>query len=780
MRYFLVFSFLLVINYLNSQSHIISGYVKEEGTGETLIGVNISIKENKNIGVVSNYYGFYSLTLADGDYTLIYTYIGYAPVEKKISLRQNVELDVSMNRGVEIQEVVIKSKNEKDNIESTEMGKLEVGIETVKKLPALMGEVDILKVLQLLPGVSSATEGTSGMYVRGGGPDQNLVLLDEAVVYNTGHLLGFFSVFNSDAIKNTKLIKGSMPAEYGSRISSVIDVQMKEGNNEDYVAEGGIGLISSRITLQGPIQKQKSSFIVSGRRTYALDLAQPFIKNTNFAGTNYFFYDLNTKINYQISRRDRIFLSGYFGRDVFSFANKDRGFSVKLPYGNATGTLRWNHILADNSFFNIALITNNYNFALNGGQEEFTFGVSSGIRDYSLKADIDYYPNPAHQLKFGLRHTYHKFTPNVVRASNGEVNFQSKFESKFGHESEAYISDLYTINSKLKMNVGVRFSLFNHIGPYYSIADAKQYKSGELVKTYFYPEPRISINYTLDESSSIKAGFTYATQYVHLVSNSGSTLPTDVWVPSTQLVKPQIGLQYAVGYYKWLERFQCETSVELYYKTLKNQLDYRESYVENFTSDVENEFVSGEGRAYGAEFLIKKTKGRWTGWVGYTLARTERWFPEIEQKRIFPTTYDRPHDLVVVCSYDLTKKWELSADFIYASGRNFTPIKSLFLIDNKPNVEYGPRNSQRIEAYHRADLSLIYTKNKNNAKQFTSSWAFSIYNIYNRKNPFFNYTDFESNVLSGELSAKQVQVSIFTIIPAVTWNFKWKSKASGI
>ena len=767
---------LFSLSQLFAQNYTVSGYVKDKESGESMIGVNIFVKEQKSIGITSNYYGFYSLSLPLGKHTLVFSYIGFPSVEKEIQLSNNLELDVSMSNGIEIKEVVVSSKNPKHNVESTDMGNVEVNIETVKKLPALMGEVDLMKVLQLLPGVSSASEGTSSLFVRGGGPDQNLVLLDEAIVYNTGHLLGFFSVFNSDAIKNVELIKGSMPAEYGSRISSVIDVQMKEGNNEQFVAEGGIGIIASRFTVQGPIQKSKSSFIVSTRRTYALDIAQPFIKSTNFAGTNYYFYDLNAKVNYQFSRKDRLYISTYFGRDVFSFSNNDRGFKVKLPYGNGTGTIRWNHLLSDNTFFNLALITNNYNFSLLGGQEEFSFNVNSGIRDYSVKMDLDYYPNPKHQFKMGARHTFHKFTPNVVNASNGEVTFQSKVEPKFGHETEAYISDIITINSGLKINAGLRVSLFNHIGPYTSSITNDTFGKNELVKRYFYPEPRISINKSIDNTSSVKAGFTLATQYVHLVSNSGSTLPADVWVPSTEKVKPQIGIQYAVGYYKFIKKFGLESSVEVYYKTMYNQLDYRENYIENFSTDVENEFVSGAGRAYGAEFLLRRNTGRFTGWIGYTISKTERWFDEIEEGRVFPTTYDRPHDLTFVGMFELTKKWDVSTSFIYATGRSYTPIQSLFLINNSPNIEYGPRNSKRIEDYHRADISFVYTRNKNTTKKFTSSWAFSIYNFYNHKNPFFTYTDFESNVLKGELSAKEIQVSIFTIIPSITWNFKWKAK----
>lgn len=753
----------------------ISGYVREFGSGESMIGVNLYLKEQPSIGTVSNTYGFYSITLEKGTHTLLFSYLGYVPVELPITLNKDTSIEISMKSGVLMEEIEVSAKNPRQNIEATDMGTIDVSMEAMKKLPALLGEVDLLKTLQLLPGVSSATEGTSGIYVRGGGPDQNLVLLDEAIVYNTGHLLGFFSVFNSDAIKNTLLIKGNIPANYGGRISSVIDVQMKEGNNEDYVAEGGIGLISSRFTVQGPVQKKKSSFIVSGRRTYVLDLAQPFINNTKFAGSNYYFYDLNTKINYQLSQKDRIYLSGYFGRDVFKFSNQERGFEVELPYGNATGTFRWNHLFKDNLFFNLALIANNYKFGLHGGQEEFQFNVDSGVRDYSAKADLDYYPNPSHQIKMGTRYTYHKLSPNVVNATNGEVNFSTSFKPKYGHETELYALDDWTISRKLKLNIGARLSMFNQTGPYQSSVDSTQYSRGELVKTYIAPEPRIGMNYTVSRSASFKAGISVSNQYIHLVSNSGSTLPADIWVPSTETVKPQRGIQYAIGYFRNFLDNAIETSVETYYKDLRNQLDYKESYVENFSAEIENEFVSGKGRAYGVELFVKKNKGKLTGWVGYTLSKTERWFDEIENGRVYPAVYDRPHDLVVVFNYEFAKNWQVSGNFIYATGKSYTPIKSVFFIEGKPNIEYGDRNSLRLDDYHRLDISFIYEKQEKLRKPFHSSWAFSIYNIYNRKNPFFTYTDFQSDVFTGNASAKALKVSLFTIIPSVTWNFYWNA-----
>lgn len=773
-KYFALIIFLII--YISSSAQekfTLSGYIKEKGTGETMVGVNVFVKNQNSIGTVSNLYGFYSITLPSGNYDIVFSYIGYAPYTLTLSLDKNMGRDIELKGGIEMEEILITDENPRKNIDGTDMGTVELSMETVKRLPALFGEVDLMKSLQLLPGISSASEGAAGLYIRGGGPDQNLVLLDEAIVFNTGHLFGFFSVFNSDAIKNSTVIKGSVPANYGGRLSSVIDIQMKEGNNEDYVAEGGIGLIASRFTIQGPIQKQKSSFIFSGRRTYALDLAQPFINKTKFEGSNYYFYDFNAKVNYRFSPKDRIYLSGYFGRDVFKFQNVERDFRLELPYGNATATLRWNHIWSDKIFSNFSLITNNYDFGLHGGQEAFQFNIDSGVRDLSAKADLDYYPNPYHQIKTGFRYTYHKLSPNVVNATNGEVDFSTDFEPKYGHEFELYFLDEWSIRKNIKLNAGIRLSGFKQVGPYYSSIQKKEFAQGEHVKSYFTPEPRILFNYGLDEFSSLKSSVNLSSQYIHLVSNSGSTLPADVWVPSTELIKPQLGLQYSLGYFRNFSNNEIECSVEFYFKDLRNQLDYRETYVENFNADIETEFVSGEGRAYGMELYLRKNKGRFTGWIAYTLSKTERWFDEIENGRIYPAVYDRPHDLSLVMNYGLSKNWDLSAAFIYATGKAFTPIKSLFIIEGRPNVEYGPRNSQRLEDYHRLDLSLIYEKKEKRNKTFHSSWAFSIYNVYNHRNPFFTYTDFSSEVLSGKSTAKAYKVSIFTIIPSVTWNFYW-------
>ncbi|MBK9257167.1 MAG: TonB-dependent receptor [Saprospiraceae bacterium] len=757
------------------QNFTLNGYVKDEMSGETLIGANIVNIDNLQQGVSTNLYGFYSLTLPAGTYKIACSYLGYQDQIFEIKLDKNLVYNFSMNEGVMIDEVVISADKDerKKNVEGTQMGTIDIPVENIKKLPAIFGEIDILKTIQLLPGVLASGEGNSGFYVRGGGPDQNLVLLDEAVVYNAGHMLGFFSVFNADAIKNTTLIKGGMPANYGGRLSSVLDIQMKEGNDKKYSAEGGIGIISSRFTFQGPVVKEKSSFIVSARRTYALDLAQPLLKGGTFEGTNYYFYDLNTKWNYKFSNNDRIYFSGYFGNDVLKFRQPGRDFSFDLPYGNKTATLRWNHLFNEKMFMNISAVYNDYKFQFNGAQEDFSFKVFSGVKDWNLKADFDYYPSVKHKIKYGINYTFHTLTPNTASASSKDVEFNTTFKPKMAHETSFYFLDDMKINEKFSMNTGLRFSLFTQVGPYTSKLTGREYGNLEPVVTYTGLEPRLSFNYKVSETMSIKSGVTVTNQFLHLVSNSSSTLPADVWVPSTEIVKPQQGIQYALGIFRNFAKDTYEASVEVYYKDLKNQIDYADNYVNDISKEVEDAFVFGVGRAYGAEFFLRKSTGKLNGWIGYTLSRTERSFPDIEKARWYPAVYDRTHDLSIVTNYSVSKKWELGAVFIYGSGRLFTPVRGFFFVEQNVNLFYGPRNSARLDDYHRLDISATYTPNPNSKKKFTGSWSFSIYNVYNRKNPFFVNFDTETDFQTGTNTITGSKITIFPMIPSITYNFKW-------
>ncbi|MEM9822145.1 MAG: TonB-dependent receptor [Bacteroidota bacterium] len=765
--------FLLCLPQLSGQTFTVSGYIKDVSTGETLVQANLFNQADVSQGTVSNIYGFYSLSLPAGQYTLVCSYLGYGNLEFDINLDADISHDIELIPGVTMQEVLVKAEDEEEQIQSTSMGTIDLPVENIRYLPAFMGEVDILKTLQLLPGVLSAGEGNAGFFVRGGGPDQNLILLDEAVVYNSGHMLGFFSVFNSDAIKNTTLIKGNIPANFGGRVSSVVDVQMKDGNNKRYQFSGGVGAISTRLTVEGPIISDKSSFMLSGRRTYAFDLAQPFLNSTDFAGTNYYFYDLNAKLNHRFSKKDRLYLSTYFGRDILRYRSKARGFQIDMPYGNATATLRWNHLFSDKLFMNLTAVYNNYDFQFAGAQSDFTVDVFSGVRDYNAKLDFDFFPNPKHQIKFGLNYTYHRLTPNVAEATSGEVQFNSEIEAKYASELALYWLDDFKWNNKLTLQMGVRASMFNHLGPYDDVDKQVSYEKGEWVNSYFRVAPRLSLKYTLDEQSALKGGVSFNYQYIHLVSNSTSTLPIDVWVPSSPLVKPQLGIQYALGYFRNFLGDEYEASIETYYKDLSNQIDYRENYVNNVNVELEQEFVFGTGRAYGLELFLKKRRGRFNGWIGYSLARTDRTFPDIRNGETFPARFDRTHDLSIVGNYELNEKWRLAFVFVYGTGNTYTPIKSLFLIDQRLRPEYGPRNSARIQPYHRLDLSATFTPKPNSGKKFQSNWVFSIYNVYNRQNTYFLYPDLDVNLDVGFVNARLFRVSLFPIIPSVTWNFKF-------
>jgi hypothetical protein len=681
----------------------VSGYIKDAANGESLMSASVYVVELGK-GANTNEYGFYSLSLPAGSYTLKISYVGFSTIERKIDLTKDERMNIEMgNVAVEAQEVVVTSERRDANVESTDMGKQEIKVEVSKSLPALLGEVDVLKTLQLLPGIQAAGEGNSGFYVRGGGPDQNLVLLDDAVVYNTGHLFGFFSVFNSDAVKGTTVVKGGMPANYGGRISSVVDVSMKEGNMKKFNVEGGLGLISSRLTIQGPIVKDKASFIISARRTYIDLLLKPIlprIGDGEFAGNEYYFYDINAKINYRISDRDRLYLSGYFGRDVFNFRDPGGNFQLNFPWGNATATMRWNHLFNDKLFLNTMFIYNDFGFKANTKFQDITFELNSKVREFTGKMDFDYSPILGHMMQFGAQYNYHIFTPYQATGNAGSTDFQTTNQNnKYAHETAIYFLDDFEATRWLKINIGLRGSMFNFVGPFSKInfqdgraIDTSNYKPGENIATYWGVEPRLAMRFKVDKTSSIKAGLSYNNQYIHLVSSSTTTLPVDLWVPSTANVKPQIGLQAAVGYFRNFKDDMIETSVEIYYKHLWNQIEYGESAVGNITVDVEDLFTYGTGWSYGAEFFVKKAKGRWTGWVGYTLAWTFRKFPEINGGKTFLARYDRRHDISIVNMFDINKHWSVSATWVFATGQRTTLPTSFFLNEGEVQFVYGDRN----------------------------------------------------------------------------------------
>ena len=763
--------------------HTISGYIRDQYSGETLIGATLTIKGNTK-GITSNQYGFYSLTLSEGVHSIIASYIGYQTTEFELNLLSDTIINIELTpAGTTSQEVIVTARKRENNLKSTQMGKVTLPIEQIKSVPAFLGEVDLLKVVQLLPGIRNAGEGTAGIYVRGGGPDQNLIMLDDAVVYNTGHLFGFFSIFNSDAIKNVSLIKGGMPAQYGGRLSSVLDISMKEGNNKTFQAEGGIGLIASRISLQGPIKKDKASFIISARRTYVDALTKPFIKKSSqFYGSGYYFYDLNAKVNYRFSNKDRLYLSGYFGRDVFDFSNGKQDLKVNIPWGNATGTLRWNHVFNNKLFANTTAVYNDYNFTFAALQNNFEIKLASGIRDLSFKQDFDYYPVQQHKLKFGLLYTHHRFTPSVVSGKQDSIVFNPlNAQVKYANEGAIYVQDDWEINGKWQMNAGMRYSIFQQVGPnkiYTTDIDGNRtdslvYEKGKTVKTYGGLEPRLTLRYAINEGTSIKTSVTRNLQYIHLVSNSGTTLPTDLWVPSTYKVKPQISWQYAAGLYKNFNNNKYETSIEVYYKSMDNQIEYKEGYTPNSLDDTENSFVFGKGWSYGTELFINKVKGPLTGWIGYTLSWTWRKFPDLNFGEKYPAKFDRRHDLSVVAIYEYNKKWKFSATFIYGTGNATTLPQRFYFVGNVLSQEYSRINQYRVPAYHRLDLSAILTPKKNAIRKWKTEWVFSVYNAYSRQNPYFIYFDQSGSPYDGTLQVQAKQVSIFPIIPSVTWNFKF-------
>lgn len=780
----LIFSFLLYLNAATAQEKFtLNGYIKDSLTGETLIGANIAVKEEGR-GVATNQYGFFSLTLAKGNYLLLVSFVGYQAKQIEVNFNDNKTLNVLLaSASVNLSNVTVSARKRESNIKSAQMGKVELNLNTIKALPSFLGEVDILKSLQLLPGVRNAGEGNSGFYVRGGGPDQNLIMLDEAVVYNTGHLFGFFSVFNADAIKSVSLIKGGMPAQYGGRLSSVIDVSMKDGNINKTEVDAGIGLIASRFAIQGPLKKDKASYMISARRTYIDALAKPFIPKTNsFYGSGYYFYDLNAKVNYIFSDKDRLYLSGYFGRDKFDFNNAKRSFTTSIPWGNSTATLRWNHVFSKKLFANTSLIYNDYKFAFNGTQNNFKITLSSGIKDLNAKTDLDYYITPEHKLKFGGQYTFHTFLPSVASGSQDTVVFNpANVQKKYANEFALYIQDDWEISQKIKLNYGVRYSRFQQVGKYIAYntddngnkLDSTVFRSGQVVQSYGGFEPRATMRFSIDDYSSIKAGVTRNLQYIHLVSNAGTTLPTDIWVPSTYRVKPQIGWQYAAGYFRNFKNNMFETSLEVYYKTMKNQIEYREGYTPNTLKDPEENFVFGNGWSYGAELFVNKVKGRFTGWVGYTLSWTWRKFPEINNGEKYPSKYDRRHDLSVVGSYALNSKWKLSSVFVFGTGNAISLPERFYFVEGVLTQEFSRINAYRMNPYHRLDFSATYTPKPKKVRRYTSNWVFSVYNVYSRLNPYFYYYDQQGSASEGTLEVTAKQVSLFPVIPSVTWNVKW-------
>ena len=756
---------------LTQVRHTVSGTISDKASGEVLIGATVVLLERPGSGAISNSYGFYSLTAPQGNYTLVISFAGYQPDTIKIKLSRNIEFQAHLSiESAELQGVVLSVRNKYSNVASALMGVQNLSIKEMNNVPVLFGEKDILKTLQLLPGIKSAGDGSSGIFIRGGSSDQNLILLDEAVVYNPSHLLGFFSTFNSDAIKDVTVYKGGMPAEYGGRLSSVLDIKMNDGNNQAFVGSGGLGLISSRLNLEGPIVKDNGSFTISARRTYA-DLFLKLSKDTNVNRNSLYFYDLNAKANYRINDKNRVYLSGYFGRDVLSFSN-----TFGIQWGNSTGTARWNHIYSSRLFSNTSLIYSNYNYVININSSNNNINLVSQIRDFSLKEDFQYYISPSSTLKFGLDIIHHTFSPGIIDASLSSSFNSLNLPKKYDLENAAYISHEWSPLKKLNIIYGMRFSAFSILGPgnFYTYdssgntSNTATYSSGKIVKTYFNPEPRFSASWVLNPNSSVKFSYTRNVQYLHLLSNSTAGNPTDLWIPSSNNVKPGIADQESAGYFRNFEDNKYEFSSEIYYKGMQNQIDYKNGAQLVANENVESQLLYGKGRAYGWEVFLKKKEGKFTGWLSYTLSRTELQINGINEGNSYPAKQDITHDVSLVGIYKASKKWTLSATWVYNTGNAVTFPNGKYEMNGQIVFYYTQRNGYRMPPYHRLDLAATLETKKR--KKWESSWTFSVYNAYDRANAYAIIFQKDSDNPS---LTQAVQYSLFKIVPSVTYNFKF-------
>jgi hypothetical protein len=747
----------------------ISGSVVSKKTGETLIGASIRIV-NTSFGTTSNEYGFFSITLSRGTYTVEITSVGLTPTVQEIKLDKNIQLKFKLSdTSAEMTEVTVKSVPKGRSITNPQMGVEKLSMKDIKGIPALFGERDVLKAIQLLPGIQTAGDGNSGFYVRGGAADQNLILLDEAPVYNASHLLGFFSTFNPDAVKDITVYKAGMPAQYGGRLSSVVDVTMNDGNNQDYDVSGGIGLISAKLNVQGPIQKGKSSFLVTGRRTYA-DQFLKLSHDSSLKNDKLYFYDLNAKVNYELGAKDKLFLSGYFGRDDLGF-----GSTFGLNWGNATATLRWNHIFNDKLFSNTSLIYSNYDDKITINSGGVNARISSQIKDWNLKEDLQLFLNNKNNIHFGFNTIYHTMTPGDVSSPSGSSINSSSLAKKYSWENAIYASDTWSASKKINIIYGARLTSFSIVGPddIYNVnsagtvTDTTHYNSG-IVKTYLNLEPRLAISYILNPATSFKASYVRNVQNLHLISNSTSALPTDKWVASTNIIKPEICDQVAVGYYKNLANNKYELTLETYYKTMQNQIDYRDGANVYNNNAIESQLLFGKGRAYGFEMLFKKQTGKVTGWVSYTLSKTELKIDGINNNQWYNATQDHTHNIAVTVSYQHNKKWSFAANWVFYTGAAVTYPDGKYTVGGTQVFYYTGRNQYRFPNYHRLDLSATRTFKPH--KHFTSELNFSLYNAYGRSNAYS--IDFQQSQTNPD-QTEVLQTSLFKIIPSISYNFKF-------
>ena len=740
----------------------VNGTVKDKLTGESIIGAVIKIDQLANVVVMSNEYGFYAISLPKGKYDLRISFVGYE--EKRVPILLNAPLitNVFLESKNQLAEVVVSSKRKDDNLTKAQIGTETLNMQSISKVPVIFGEKDVLKTIQLLPGVKSAGEGNSGFYVRGGAADQNLILLDEAPVYNASHLLGFFSTFNSDAIKDATLIKGNGPAQYGGRLSSVLDVKMKDGNNKNYTVNGGLGLISSRLSIEGPIQEDKSSFILSGRRTYA----DVFLKATEkFKDNILYFYDLNAKANYKIDDKNRIYFSGYFGQDELGL-----GSSFRINWGNKTGTIRWNRIVNSKLFLNTSFIYSDYSYNVGLKNGETNFNVNSNIKDINIKQDYTYYLNPKNTIRYGFNSILHTITPSVF---SGTVNNNINKVGRNGLENALYFNNNFKANQNLTFDYGLRISAYSIMGGdeyniynNNAITQSILLQKNEFGKTYINAEPRFTSNYRINDLSSFKIAYARNVQHLHLLSNATAASPSDQWIGNSYNIKPELADQTSIGYARNFKNNTYELGAELYYKRMQNQLDYKDGTNINTIADVESALLYGVGRAYGFEFLAKKKTGLFSGWISYTLSKTERKIAGINEGNWYNAKQDRTHDVSIVTILELNPKWTVSGVFVYSTGNAVTFPTGKYSLGEQTIYQYANRNANRMPDYHRLDLSATYENKKKNA----GSWNFSLYNVYGRENAYqITFQDDPSDNSKTQI----IQTALFRWVPSITYNFKF-------
>jgi len=768
----LVLFLLLTVTSWSQEKATLSGTVKDSLKGEEIIGAQVIVKD-QDFGAATNEYGFFSLTLPKGTYIIVVSASGYDPKELSIDLSESKTMNFQISEegtAQELDKIVVSSRRADANVKDAVMGVERLDPKELAKIPVLFGEKDIIKTMQLLPGVKNAGEGNAGYYVRGGSSDQNLILLDEAPVYNASHLLGFFSTFNSDAIKDAMLYKGNQPANFGGRLSSVLDIKMNEGNSKKFNVSGGLGLISSKLNIEGPIVKDKASFLITGRRTYV----DVFLKATDqFKNNKLYFYDLNAKMNYRINQNNRIFISGYFGRDVLAF-----GKTFGINWGNATGTLRWNHIINDKLFSNTSFIYSSYDYKISISGGDVAFDITSKINDFNLKQEFQYFVNTRNKIRFGLNAIHHSITPGQIDANETSgINVQKLNPTK-SVESAVYITNDWTATENINISYGVRVSGFSVLGngqETYSytgegaVDTAILYRNNEYLKTYVNFEPRVSMSYAYSKTASFKAAYARNAQNIHMVSNSTSSSPTDVILGSTLNTKPEVSDQYSVGWFRNFKDNAYEFNVETYYKNMQNQIDYRNGANTQANELMEGELLYGKGRAYGIEMILKKKSGRFTGWVGYTLSKSERQIDGINDGKWYRAKQDRTHDISVVGIYDITPKLAVSALFVFYTGNAVTFPSGKYMVNGETQFLYTERNGYRMPAYHRLDLGLTWIRK--NTEKFESSWNFSIYNAYGRENAY--QISFRQNEDNPNIT-EAVQTTLFRWVPAITYNFKFK------